>query len=80
MPKPESRSCSKSIRSLEHPCPNHSNVRVPRACGHRKHGDMNETIANILYYTIYIYIHTICGKYIGIMEKKIETTIVDYRK
>ena len=27
--------CSKSIRSPEHPCPNHNNVRVPRAYAHQ---------------------------------------------
>ena len=34
MPKPEQRSCSKSIRSSELPCPNQNSVRVPRAYGH----------------------------------------------
>ena len=28
-------SCSESIRSPEHPCPDHINVRLPRACGHQ---------------------------------------------
>ena len=35
MPKPQFRSCSKSIRSPEHPCPNHNSVRVPRAYAHQ---------------------------------------------
>ena len=35
MPKPQKRSCSKSIRSPEHPCPNHNSDRVPRVYGHR---------------------------------------------
>ena len=35
MPKALFRSCSKSMRSPEHPCPNHYSVRVPRACGHQ---------------------------------------------
>ena len=34
-PKPEQRSCSKSSPSPEHPCSNHNDVRVPRACGHQ---------------------------------------------
>ena len=34
MPKPFQRSCSKSIRSPEHPCPNHNNVRVRGAYAH----------------------------------------------
>ena len=33
MPKPWFCSCSKSIRSPEHPCPNHGSVRVPRTYG-----------------------------------------------
>ena len=35
LPKPQFRSCSKSIRSPKHPCPNHNSVRVPRASGHQ---------------------------------------------
>ena len=35
MPKPQFRSCFKSIRSPEHPCPNHNSVRVPRAYAHQ---------------------------------------------
>ena len=35
MPKPKFRSCSKSIRSPKHPCPNHNSVRGPRTCGHQ---------------------------------------------
>ena len=35
MPKPYKLSCSKSVRSPEHPCPNQTNVRVPRAYGHQ---------------------------------------------
>ena len=35
IPKPSFRSCSKSIRSPEHPFPNHHSVRVPRAYGHQ---------------------------------------------
>ena len=31
MPKPYFRSCSESIRSAGHPCPNHTSVRVGRA-------------------------------------------------
>ena len=31
MPKPKFRSCSKCIRSSEHPCQNHNSVRGPRA-------------------------------------------------
>ena len=31
----ESRSCSKSIRSPEHPCPKHNPVRVPTSYGHQ---------------------------------------------
>ena len=31
IPKQQFRSCSKSIRSPEHPCPNHNPARVPRA-------------------------------------------------
>ena len=31
MPKPQYRSCSQSIPSPEHPCPNHNIVLVPRA-------------------------------------------------
>ena len=33
MPKPYFRSCWKSIRCPEHPCLNHTSVRVPRAYG-----------------------------------------------
>ena len=36
MPKPQFRSCSKSIRSPEHPCPKHNSVRVPRAYAHQR--------------------------------------------
>ena len=32
MPKSYSRSCSKSIRLPEHPCQNHTPVRVPKGC------------------------------------------------
>ena len=35
MPKPELRECFRSIRSPEHPCPNHNSVRVSRAYGHQ---------------------------------------------
>ena len=35
MPNPESRSSSKSMRSPEHPCPNHNSVCVPRAYDHQ---------------------------------------------
>ena len=35
IPQPYSRSCFASIRLPEHPCPNHSNFRVPRADGHQ---------------------------------------------
>ena len=35
MPRPQQHSCSKSIRSPGHPCPNHDNVRFPGAFGHQ---------------------------------------------
>ena len=35
MPKPKFHSCSKSIRSPEHPCPNHNSIRVPREYAHQ---------------------------------------------
>ena len=37
MLKPYKGSCSKRIRSPEHPCPNHNNVHVPRAYGGPEH-------------------------------------------